>query len=248
MRCERISTRRTRIGSECRGRSPSCQMHASNHLTAARDPRRMPRCARPRRAQAGSFEARCRSAARSARARAAACWSATPARPTSPPLELACPVCALPAERSCDLRRLRQRTAAVLAHDRRADLCVPGRPPDPADQIRRQHRARRLGGGHARRSGAREARRSQPRRAAAARRRAAACGVAPARARVQPGGRNRHPRRRRRRAAGHRAARARRHRAAAGRAAVDRTPPQRARLRSRCADRCAALTSRSSTT
>ncbi len=226
-------------------------MHASNHLTAARD-------------------AALRHALRKAAARAAAILRGA--------LPQHCELCAARERPRARLRRLRGgpprgrskpvRCARCLPsgdaicgaclsapppfsrHGRRARLRVSGRPPDPAHQIRRQHRARRLGGGAALAAGgAREALSTQPRRAS----RGTIVALPLAAARQRERGFNQAGEIAARvaaadRAAGRRAARARRRRAAAGRAAVERAPPQRPRRVRAATAPCAALASRSSTT
>ena len=144
-------------------------MHASNHLTAAHDFGPYAALREGRGARRRDPSRRAAAALRALRGRERPhadlrCLRGRPPRGRDSPVPFArcLPSITRSAAAACS------RTAAVLGDGRRADLRVPGRPPDPADQIRRQHRARRLGGGDARRRGAREARRPQSRRSAAA--------------------------------------------------------------------------------
>ena len=127
------------------------------------------------------------------------------------------------------LRCLHPPAPAIRRERRGARLCVSDRPLAAADQVRRADRARAVGRRGARVRGRRLARASRSPRSPGACRAAAARRVTPARARVQPGARDRRPRR-----AGHPPAarvstRARRRGSAAGVAAVGGTPSERPR-------------------
>ncbi len=143
------------IGAECRGRSGSCQMRAQNHLTAARERRTrgtLRTCAMPARRHRAPRAAAALRAVRRTHRRTRCCASPVPraCRGSPPPARSArCPRADGAICGAC-LRDPPPYAATVAA----LVYAFPDGPPAPADQVRRQHRARRLGRCDARRGGA----------------------------------------------------------------------------------------------